>query len=70
MKSIVDRFGERVKAAVEDEEHFTVAVDVSVSNTFFGWIVGFGGRIEITAPQDVKERYFDTLRLILENSHK
>lgn len=70
MKSIIDRFGEKVKTNVYDDEHFTATVDVSVSNTFFGWIVGFGGRIEIIAPDDVKKQYFSTLRLILEKPHK
>jgi predicted DNA-binding transcriptional regulator YafY len=65
MKSVIDRFGEKVKTAVVDDEHFTTTVDVAVSDTFFGWVVGFGGRMEITAPENVKKRYGDTLRKIL-----
>ena len=70
MKSVIDRFGEKVKTALDGNEHFTAEVDVSVSNTFFGWIVGFGGRMEIIAPDDVKQQYRDTLILILEKSHE
>jgi predicted DNA-binding transcriptional regulator YafY len=70
MKSVIDRFGEKVKTAIADYEHFIAEVDVSVSDTFFGWVVGFGGRMTITAPKDVKNCYFSTLRLILEKSHE
>jgi len=65
MTSVVDRFGEKVKTAIAGDKYFMAEVDVSVSNTFFGWVVGFGGRMEIVAPQDVKKLYFDTLRQIL-----
>ena len=67
MKSVIDRFGEKVKTALDGNEHFTAEVPVSVSNTFFGWVVGFGGRMEIAAPQEVKKQYFATLRKILRN---
>jgi len=70
MKSIVDRFGAQVRTAITDDQHFTAEVEVSVSPTFFGWVVGFSGRINITAPEDIKKRYMDTLRLILEKARK
>ena len=70
MKSVVDRFGSQVKTAVTDDRHFTAEVEVSVSPTFFGWVVGFGGKMEITAPEDVANRYHDTLRLILEKARR
>jgi len=65
MKSIIDRFGIKVKTEVVDERHFTAEVEVSVSPTFFGWVVGFGGRMEITAPEDVVKRYVDLLSRIV-----
>ncbi|MDR1619182.1 MAG: WYL domain-containing protein [Clostridiales bacterium] len=68
MKSIVDRFGTKAKTTVVDGEYFTAEADVSVSSTFFGWVVGFGGRMEIAAPEDVKSKYFDLLRSIVEDT--
>ncbi|HZJ78572.1 MAG TPA: WYL domain-containing protein [Clostridia bacterium] len=65
MKSIVDRFGSKVKTSVSDEKHFTAEVEVSVSPTFFGWVVGFGGKMSIATPDDVKERYLDILKDIV-----
>ena len=65
MKSIIDRFGTKVKTTVVDKEHFSAMVEVSVSPTFFGWVVSFGGRMEIAAPEDVVERYLNLLRGIV-----
>lgn len=65
MKSIIDRFGTKVKTSVSDEKHFTAEVDVSVSSTFFGWVVGFGGKMSIAAPEDVRERYVDILHRLV-----
>jgi len=70
MKTIIDRFGSQVKTTVTDSQHFTAEAEVSVSPTFFGWVTGFAGRMEITSPEDVKIRYFDTLRLILEKARR
>ena len=65
MKSIIDRFGTKVKTTVADDRHFTAEVEVSVSPTFFGWVVSFGGRMEIAAPKDVAEQYLNLLRGIV-----
>ncbi len=60
MKNIIDRFGEKVDVIGNDEDTFTVSVTVDVSTTFFGWVLGFGGGIKISAPEDVKEEYKNT----------
>ena len=65
MKSIIDRFGEKVKTSILDQKHFVAEVEVSVSPTFFGWVVGFENRMTITAPSDVVKRYLDLLRSIV-----
>ncbi len=57
MKHIIDRFGTKIKTEVADSEHFNAKVDVAVSPTFFGWVVGFSGQMQITAPDDVKEQF-------------
>ncbi|MCL2083317.1 MAG: WYL domain-containing protein [Oscillospiraceae bacterium] len=57
MKSVIDRFGEKVDTAVLDEEHFEARVSVCASPTFYGWVFSFAGRMEITAPDDVIDGY-------------
>lgn len=36
-------------------ENFTK--EVSASPTFFGWVFGFGGKVQILGPESVKEQY-------------
>ena len=57
MKTMIDRFGEDVSTVTYNATSFQVNVKVSVSPTFFGWIFGFGGKIQILAPESVKEQY-------------
>ena len=51
MKHIIDRFGEKVFTAPSDDKHFVVETTVSLSQTFYGWVFSFGGKMKITAPQ-------------------
>lgn len=61
MNYVIDRFGDDVRTEITDEEHFTVAVEVSVSQTFFAWVFQFAGGIRITGPATVKEQYSQLL---------
>lgn len=56
MKVIVDRFGEDVQTERIDGERFKATVSVSVSPTFFGWVLQFSGRIKILAPPSIREQ--------------
>ena len=53
---IIDRFGKDVMMIPEDESHFTVNVDVHVSNQFLGWIFSLGEGVKIVSPDEVLER--------------
>lgn len=57
MKSIVDRFGEKVETRIADPEHFIVTVTASVSPTFFAWVFQFCGEIKILSPRSAVDRY-------------
>lgn len=57
MKTIIDRFGEDVTTLAYDMESFRVVVDVEASPTFYGWVFGFGGRIEILGPANIKQEF-------------
>ena len=52
---IVDQFGKDIMMIPADDDHFTVNVDVAVSDQFLGWIFGLGGEVKIIAPENVKE---------------
>ena len=40
-----------------DMENFRAEVEVAVSNVFFSWVFGFGGKVRINGPKEVKEQY-------------
>lgn len=62
MDSIIDRFGEDVPTQPIDQSSFKATVNIAVSNVFYSWIFGFGGKVKIIRPQSVKEHYADMLR--------
>lgn len=53
---IIDRFGKDVMMIPEDEDHFTVNVDVHVSKQFLGWIISLGEGVRIVGPSEVVEQ--------------
>lgn len=57
MKTIIDKFGEDVEVLAYDMTSFHIIVDVEVSQTFFGWLFGFAGQVQILGPEDVKTKY-------------
>ena len=57
LKTMIDRFGENVKTLAYDMTFFRLITEVSASPTFFGWVFGFGGKVQILAPDSVKEQY-------------
>ena len=67
MKTVIDRFGSTVPTRIISSDQFEAIVDVSVSPTFFGWIVGCGGKIKINAPEDVKAEYRGLLQKLVDD---
>ena len=59
--AIIDRFGTDVTIYACDMSTFRVIVRVAVSHIFFSWIFGFGGKVKIKGPEDVKEKYSEML---------
>lgn len=57
MKTMVDRFGEEVTTLAYDMTSFRIQTEVSASLTFFAWVFGFGGKVQILGPESVKEQY-------------
>ena len=62
MSTVLDHFGDKVKAKKADEGHFTFTAEVSVSPTFFAWVFEFGGRIKILGPQSVLDAYGELIQ--------
>lgn len=62
MDSIIDRFGEDVTTYAYDMTSFRAVVNVAVSHVFYSWVFGFGGKVKIKGPENVKEKYAEMLR--------
>ena len=67
MDAMIDRFGNSVKTKRVDEGHFETDVAVAVNSVFFSWIFGFGGKVKIAGPQNVKAQYAEMVRSAAEN---
>lgn len=65
---VIDRFGKDIDIVKvdEDEGTFEVSLKVSVSNQFFGWLLGLDGGVRIVSPEAVVEGYKELLKKQLE----
>ncbi|GHU53529.1 hypothetical protein FACS1894132_05920 [Clostridia bacterium] len=53
MTNLIDKFGEKIKSKIIDENHFEITVNVAPIPTFFAWVFSFGDRIKITSPKNI-----------------
>lgn len=53
---IVDRFGKDIMLIPVDDDHFTVNVDVKVSDQFISWVFALGEGAQIIGPESVVEQ--------------
>ena len=61
MDAIIDRFGDDVQTFANDMTSFRAVVNIAVSHVFFSWVFGFGGRVKIKSPEDVRSQYADMI---------
>lgn len=66
MKYIIERFGEDVITAAYDMTSFRAFVNVELSPTFYGWVFGFGGKVQILSPAKAKDQYAEMLKSAIE----
>lgn len=52
---VIDRFGKDTTIIKDGDEHFTINVDVVISDQFLAWIFAFGTQAEIISPESVRE---------------
>ena len=57
MDAIIDKFGKDVKVLANDMRSFRVIANISVGSVFYSWVFGFGGKVTIKAPEEVKNEY-------------
>ena len=52
---VIDRFGKDTTIIKDGDEHFTVNVDVVISDQFLAWIFAFGTQVEIISPDSIRK---------------
>lgn len=65
--SIIDRFGEDVVITEDENEKFKITVNVATSHIFYNWIFGFGGKVKILRPENIRIKYEEMLKNALEH---
>lgn len=62
--AVIDRFGRNIIVVKDGEEHFTVTVNVVVSQQFLAWVFGFGEEAEIISPEEIRNEMKKQLDLV------
>lgn len=57
MDAIIDKFGKDVEVLANDMKSFRAIVTTATGPVFYSWIFGFGGKVAIKAPEEVKDEY-------------
>jgi predicted DNA-binding transcriptional regulator YafY len=66
MRYIIDRFGEDVETWKASDDTFNVKVHVTDSPTFYGWVFSFAGKVRITEPDRIRDKYGEMVRAAAE----
>ncbi len=62
MKSVVDKFGMKIRTRSVGEEQFRTTVKVCAGPTFYCWVFGAGGKIVIESPIETRNEYREMLQ--------
>lgn len=61
---VVDRFGKDYIFVPTDDNHFKMSIKLSISEQFFGWLVGLGTKVRIVGPESVKQEFVSHMNSI------
>ncbi|MGN1344685.1 MAG: helix-turn-helix transcriptional regulator [Traorella sp.] len=62
--NMIDKFGNHIKRNIHtfDNDYYSVTIDnCPLSSTFYGWLIGFEGNIQLIAPIDEVEKFKEFL---------
>lgn len=62
MDTIIDKFGKDVKTYAYSLSSFKAEVEVAASHVFYSWVFGFGGKVKIKGPENVKRGYKEMIQ--------
>lgn len=59
--NIIDKFGKNICPHKINDDTYRVQVKHYINSTFYSWIIGFGGNIQIAGNKKQKARFKDFL---------
>ncbi|MDR1800310.1 MAG: WYL domain-containing protein [Lachnospiraceae bacterium] len=65
INAMIDRFGKDVFMIPKDENTVRVIANVTNSDTFYGWVTGFGDKMLIESPKELREEYLKHIHNII-----
>ena len=60
-------FGQDVDTTPVDDEWFVAKVKICTSPTFFGWVFSFCGKITVTGPDGVADKFEKMIKETVQN---
>ena len=66
LDSFIDRFGSNKVYGIVDSNHYYISTFIEVSPPFFGWLCGFGNKVNIIEPLNVVNQFQKHLQKIIE----
>ena len=62
LDQVIDKFGEQVEIKNVQKDTIDITVPISISGTFYAWVLQFVGEMNIVAPGHVKDAYAEYLQ--------
>lgn len=57
MDALIDKFGKSIPVKTNGNGTFNTTVKTTTGSVFYSWIFGFGGKVRIEAPEDIRDKY-------------
>ena len=65
LEPIIDRFSKHIYIRSKDNDCFEFSVNLAVSDALVSWITGYGNKIEVLSPTDLRQRVVERAKQIL-----
>lgn len=59
--NMIDKFGKNIKPHKVNDDTYRIQVRNTINSTFYSWIIGFGGKIQIVGNQEQVKRFKEFL---------
>ena len=64
LEQVIDRFGDKIHVIGAENRRFSFRIKGLVSEGLVGWIMEFGGDIEVVAPQSLRDMIYDKIKYL------